>query len=104
MSTNNVFYQEFLEFIKALNENEVEYLIIGGFAVGFHRYSRATGDIDFWINKTKDNAIKVVKACIDFGIAEEDLFPEMFLSDEKLVKIGEAPYKIEILNVMSGLK
>jgi predicted nucleotidyltransferase len=100
---NNIFHPDFREFIECLNLNKVEYLVIGGYAVGFHGYVRATGDIDFWINKTKINAEKLVKAVIDFGVDIADTNPEMFLSEERLVTIGELPVKIEILNKVSGL-
>lgn len=39
--------QDFKEFIELLNENQVEYLVVGGYDVGFHGHPRYTGDIDF---------------------------------------------------------
>ena len=100
---NNIFHEDVRDFIESLNKHKVEYLVIGGYAVGFYGFLRATGDIDFWINPTKENAEKIIKAAIEYGISEENLNVEMFLSDERIVKIGEYPMKMEVLNKVSGL-
>jgi hypothetical protein len=44
--------QDFKEFVELLNKNKVEYLIVGGYAVGMHGHPRYTGDLDVWINAT----------------------------------------------------
>jgi hypothetical protein len=49
------------EFIELLNSNGVEYTIVGGFALAFHDRPRYTGDIDFWIRRTPENAERVVR-------------------------------------------
>ncbi len=46
-------HQDYTEFIKLLNRNKVEYLVVGAFAVAFHEHPRLTGDIDFWINNVQ---------------------------------------------------
>ena len=56
------FSKDFLDFFVLLNENKVEYMLIGGYAVSFYGYPRFTGDIDIWINNTKRNAEKVLKS------------------------------------------
>ena len=53
---------DFSEFLKLLNSHCVEYLLIGGFAVGFHGYPRATSDIDIWVGRSPENAKRVVAA------------------------------------------
>ncbi|HEY9529710.1 MAG TPA: hypothetical protein VIR02_21640 [Anaerolineales bacterium] len=50
---------DFKEFLKLLNENGVRYLLIGGYAVGYHGYPRATNDMDVWIAIHPDNAQRV---------------------------------------------
>jgi hypothetical protein len=42
--------RDFKEFLQSLNKNQVEYLLVGGYAVGYHGYPRATGDMDIWVN------------------------------------------------------
>ena len=51
----NIFNDDFKDFILYLNQNEVEYIIVGGYAVIIRGYSRSTGDIDIWVNKTEEN-------------------------------------------------
>lgn len=95
-SPNNVFPSHFREFIEALNKNNVEYLLIGGYAVGAYGHIRGTGDLDIFINATEENATKAISACINFGIAKEALRKDMFLVP-KMIGIGEIPLRIEIL-------
>lgn len=75
-----MFSQDFKEFLKLLNENSVEYLIVGGYAVGFHGFPRYTGDIDIWVNATADNAEKVLKSLDEFGFGDFHLSKEDFLT------------------------
>ena len=58
---------DFKEFLKLLNENQVKYLLIGGYAVGYHGYPRATADMDIWIAIHPQNAKKIVTALREFG-------------------------------------
>ena len=51
----DIFNEHFRDFIGALNDNKVEYLIVGGMAVILHGYVRGTGDMDVWVKKTKEN-------------------------------------------------
>ncbi|MCB0569901.1 MAG: hypothetical protein KDC66_09075 [Phaeodactylibacter sp.] len=48
---NEIFFQDFLEFIQALQQNGVEYLLVGGYAVILYGYMRTTGDLDIWVNR-----------------------------------------------------
>ena len=49
---NNIFNKDFQDFVKALNNNEVEYILLGGYAVVVYGYSRTTGDLDIWVRRT----------------------------------------------------
>ena len=60
-------YPDFKEFLQFLNEEKVEYLVRGGYAVTFHGYPRYTGDIDIWIHATKENAERMMKVLDRFG-------------------------------------
>jgi hypothetical protein len=53
---------DFKEFLRLLNSNKVGYLVIGGYAVNYHGFSRATADLDIWIAITPDNAQRVWRA------------------------------------------
>jgi len=49
-----------LEFLRLLNSHEVEYLLVGGYAVGIYGYPRSTGDMDVWVGRTPENATRLV--------------------------------------------
>lgn len=96
--------RDFKDFLKLLNEKEVDYLLIGGYAVGYYGYPRATNDIDIWIATTPDNARKVVKVLKEFGFEYPELNEDLFLQENKIVRMGNPPMRIEILTSISGVK
>jgi hypothetical protein len=59
--------QDFREFLAFLNSNEVEYLVLGGYAVAAHGHPRYTKDIDIWVNPTAENSRRVMAALTEFG-------------------------------------
>ena len=61
------FPRDFKEFLQLLNSKKIEYLVVGGYAVGYHGYPRATGDMDIWIAINEKNALKMVDALKEFG-------------------------------------
>src|SRR5688572_16055131 len=85
------------EFLKLLNVNRVEYLVIDGYAVGYYGYPRATGDMDIWVAISANNARKLVAALEQFGFGVTDLRPELFMRSEQIVRLGEPPLRIELL-------
>ncbi len=100
----NLFNEHFRDFIKALNDNAVEYILVGGMAVVLHGYVRGTGDMDIWVNKTKENYQKLVRAFGQFGMPVFDMTEKSFLGSEFDVwSIGVPPVKIEIMTAVKGL-
>jgi hypothetical protein len=95
--------KDFSEFLKLLNSKQIEYLIIGGWAVGFYGYPRATGDLDIWISRKKENALKLVEALKEFGFDLPNLSAELFTSENQITKLGLPPMRIEILTTISGV-
>jgi len=94
---------DFKEFLKLLNSKKVEYLVIGGYAVGYHGYPRATVDLDVWVATSPANADRIVAALREFGFGVPDLSPDLFLTRKRVVRMGVAPFRIEILNTISGV-
>src|SRR4030042_4796401 len=95
---------DFKEFIKLLNSNKVEYLIIGGYAVGYHGYVRATADMDIWIPRNKQTAEKMEKIVFNFGFSDHKLKKELFLKEENVIQMGNPPFRIDVLTSISGVK
>ena len=98
----NLFNQDFQEFIQSLNENHVEYILVGGYAVILHGYIRSTADMDVWIHKTKENYLKLNLSLKQFGVP---LIPEEeFLGNQLDVwGFGREPNKIDIMNDVKGI-
>lgn len=94
---------DFREFLRWLAHHEVEYLLVGGYAVGFHGYPRTTMDIDIWVARTSRNAHRVVAALVSFGFAGEDVTPELFLRTDTLVRMGLPPVRIVVLTDIDGV-
>ncbi|NMM50335.1 nucleotidyltransferase [Marinigracilibium pacificum] len=99
---NNTFPEHFKDFILCLNRNKVEYLLIGGYAMGAYGHIRGTGDLDIFLNATQENSKKMINACIDYGISEDSLSDEMF-QVPKMVGIGTPPLRIEILKHLNSV-
>lgn len=95
--------RHFQEFIGLLERNRVRYLIVGGYAVGLHGFPRYTGDIDFFIAITEENAKQVLKSFRDFGFGDLGLSEKDFLEEKIVVEIGREPLKIQILTGIDGV-
>ena len=93
--------EEFKEFLSYLNLNRVQYLLIGGWAVGIHANPRLTLDIDFLIGTDEKNLDRIITALDQFGIKGA---PRNFFKLEgNTFRIGRPPLKIEILTKALGI-
>jgi predicted nucleotidyltransferase len=101
----NIFNDDFQDFISALNNNEVEYILVGGYSVILHGYSRTTGDLDVWIKKEKKNYAKLVKAFKEFKMPVFDMTESNFLKNPELnvFTFGRPPSSIDIMTDVKGL-
>ena len=95
--------QDFKEFLKLLNDHQVEYLLIGGYAVSYFGYPRATADMDIWIAMNPDNAEKIVNTLKEFGFNPPDLSAQLFLKESQIIRMGLPPVRIEIATTISGV-
>ena len=94
---------DFKEFLKLLNAHQVEYLLIGGYAVGYYGYPRATADMDIWIAVHPANAERVVAALKEFGFDLPELSPQLFLKEWQVIRLGVPPVRIELATTISGV-
>lgn len=95
--------KDFSEFLKLLNSKQIEYLLIGGWAVGYYGYPRATGDMDIWVSRTIENASKLIEVFKEFGFDIPDLSKELFTKENQITRIGVPPLRIEVLTSISGV-
>lgn len=95
---------DFKEFLKLLTEHAVEYLLIGGYAVGYHGYPRATADMDIWVALSPDNASRLVDVFKSFGLPDDTVHPATFLAPGKIIRMGLPPMRIEVLTEIDGVE
>lgn len=101
----NIFNPDFQDFIAALNDCEVEYILVGGYAVILHGYNRTTGDMDIWVNPTAENYTRLSAAFSQFGMSVFDMNREKFLfvTMYDVFTFGRPPVSIDILTKVSGV-
>lgn len=101
-----IFNNDFRDFIQALNDNQVEYILVGGYAVIIHGYRRVTGDMDIWVNGTNENYVKLLKAFSQFGLSVFDMTEDKFLDPEAadVFTFGRQPVSIDILTRLKGVQ
>jgi hypothetical protein len=95
--------QDFKEFLRLLNSQGVEYLLVGGYAVGHYGYPRATGDMDVWIAVHPENATAMVRVLEKFGFSADSVSPKSFLAQDKVIRMGVPPVRIDIVTRVEGL-
>ncbi len=95
--------QDFKEFIQSLNNNQVKYLIIGGYAVAFHGHPRYTKDLDVWVELSEQNSACLVQALDDFGFGSLGLQASDFLESGQVIQLGYPPSRIDIIMTPKGV-
>jgi predicted nucleotidyltransferase len=96
-------HPDFKDFLRLLNLRGVKYLLVGGYAVGYYGYPRATGDMNIWIALAPDNARKVNEVFCDFGMSANDISESLFLEKDKVIRMGYPPVRIEVITGVSGV-
>lgn len=92
------------EFIELLNSRNVDYIIVGGHAVAFHGHPRFTGDIDFLVRPSLENAERLIGAMREFGFSDPGLSVADFMRPNTVVQIGYPPNRIDVLTSISGVE
>lgn len=91
------------DFIRALIERGVEYMIVGGVAVGAHGHVRYTKDLDVWFRGSEENAKRLIGALHDFGFTTVEAPPSEFCKPRAMLVIGAEPNTIELINFADGV-
>ena len=99
-----VLNQDFREFIQSLNDNDVRYLIVGGYAVAFHGHPRYTKDLDVWIWVDERNAKNVVRALDQFGFSSLKMTADDFLDPNMVIQLGHPPNRIDLIMNLEGVE
>ncbi len=98
-----MFNPDFKDMLSELSVADVDYLVVGAYAVAAHGVPRATGDLDIWIRADNETAPRMLKALVAFGAPLYDLSEEDLASPGIVFQIGVPPGRIDILTSVSGL-
>ena len=101
----NIFNNDFRDFISALNNQSVKYILVGGYSVILHGYPRTTGDMDIWVERTSENYQKIKNAFQQFGMPVFDMTLDNFLSHPNwdVFTFGTPPVAIDLMVQVEGL-
>ncbi|MDA0350175.1 MAG: hypothetical protein O3C20_22560 [Verrucomicrobia bacterium] len=88
--------------MRLLDRHSVRYVVVGGYALGYHGYVRATGDLDIFIEVSEDNADRLVIAFQEFGFSQ-NMDKNLFLKKSQILRAGRPPMRLEILSEISGV-
>ena len=95
--------RDFRDFLRLLGAHEARYLLIGGYAVGYHGYPRATANMDIWVSRTDENAAKLVSVLEEFGFRDAASLSQAFTQSDQVIRLGVPPLRIELVTSISGV-
>ncbi len=95
--------QDFKELLELLNAHKVEFVIVGAYALAFHGVPRFTGDIDILVKPDSENAGKILAALKEFGFGSLDLIESDFKEPDKVIQLGLAPVRVDLITSLTGV-
>ncbi len=95
--------QDFKELLELLEKHNVDYMIVGGYAVAFHGFPRFTKDIDIFFSTAPENIEQIIEALTEFGFPKTELKSELFLAEGDLITFGVAPVRVDFINKIDGV-
>lgn len=95
---------DFRDMLSAFAAEKVEVLVVGAYALAAHGVPRATGDIDFWIRRTPENADRVLRALTVFGAPVDEITRDDLLAPDRVIQLGVAPSRIDIMTSIDGVE
>lgn len=95
--------KDFKELLQLLNKHNVEYVIVGAYALAFYGCPRYTGDLDILVKPDSNNAKKIIETIKEFGFESLDITVEDFSSPEKVIQLGVPPVRIDFLTSLTAL-
>ena len=98
-----VLNRDLREFVALLNEKNVKYLVIGGYAVAYHGFPRYTKDIDIWVWLNEENAKKVLEVIHAFGMKSMNILIDDLINKDTVIQLGMPPNRIDILTDLENL-
>ncbi len=94
---------DFRDLLELFNAHQVEYMIVGGYALAFHGAPRYTGDIDIFVKPASGNARRILTALDEFGFGSLGLTVEDLESLDSVVQLGVPPVRIDLIPSITGV-
>jgi hypothetical protein len=95
--------QDFKELLALLNAHEVDYLIVGAYALAFHGSPRFTGDLDILVRADKENAVRILQALDEFGFGKVGIDETDLFKPDQIIQLGVSPVRIDIITSITGV-
>jgi hypothetical protein len=95
--------QDFRDLLALFNAHKVDYIIVGAHALAYHGAPRYTGDMDIFVRPDSENAERILRALDKFGFGSLGLKVEDFAAPDKVVQLGVAPVRIDIVTSITGV-
>jgi hypothetical protein len=95
--------QDFRDLLALFNAHKVDYIIVGAYALAYHGAPRYTGDMDILVHPDLENAKHILRALDEFGFGSLGLKVEDFTVPDKVVQLGVAPVRIDIVTSITGV-
>ena len=95
--------KDFRDLLGLFNAHKVEYMIVGAYALAFHGAPRYTGDMDIFVKPGSENARRIMAALIDFGFGSVGLTAGDFEVENKVVQLGVAPVRVDLVTSITGV-
>ncbi len=91
------------EFLNLLASYDVDFIVVGAWARAQFGEQRVTGDIDFWVRTSPENAAKVIAVVEEFGFGSLGLTEADFLGEDQVIELGYPPRRIDLLTKLTAL-
>ena len=95
--------KDFSDLLALFNAHRVDYLVVGAHALAFHGAPRYTGDIDVLVQPSQANAKSVLSALDEFGFGSLGLVVEDFATPGKVIQLGVAPVRVDVMTSLTGV-
>jgi predicted nucleotidyltransferase len=96
-------HPDFRDMLSELNSSEVDFMLVGAYAMAAHGFPRSTGDIDIWIRADEETAPKVYDCLVRFGAPMHVLTVSDLSKPGMIFQIGVPPVRIDILTKIDGV-
>lgn len=95
--------EDLREFVELLNSLDVRYIVVGAYALAYHGHVRYTADIDLFIERSQENADRLMQAMNKFGFGQLNFTSSDFMEDNQVIQLGVSPNRIDLLTFLSGV-